>query len=188
MCGANKKNEAQSLDQSLSLGKTLKNLLSASALELSPLAFSPSAFWGEEKFPGQKYFHWEPSQYKNSPTYIWCPVLSLLNRPCSLKGFRNLLNLPFSDIMRKSMRPAFRNAYESRIIQQECAVISRNETARTCLSIQDQRFFTDKPMFIYWPEPSIFCISKDKHQDFGRGLLCNCERYSRSAGGLFHFY
>lgn len=47
------------------------------------------------------------------------------------------------------MRPAFRNAYESRIIQQECAVISRNETARTCLSIQDQRFFTDKPMFIY---------------------------------------
>lgn len=47
------------------------------------------------------------------------------------------------------MHPAFRNACESRISQQECAVISRNETARTCLSIQDQRLFTDKTVFIY---------------------------------------
>lgn len=136
-------------------------------------------FWGEEKFPGQKYFRWELSQYKNSPAYIWCPVLSLLNRPCSLKGFRNLLNLPFPDIMRKSMCLAFRNACESRIIQQECAVISGNEMARTCSSTQNQRWFTDKTMLNYCPGPSIFCVFKNKLRHFGRGSFCSCEWYSR---------
>lgn len=119
------------------------------ALGLSLLSSSPGAFRGEEKFPGQKYFHRELSQYKNSPTYPGCPVLSLQNRPCSLKGFRNVLNLPFPDIMRKSMCLAFRNACEFRIIQQECAVISRNEAARTCFPTQNQRSFADKTMLIY---------------------------------------
>lgn len=58
------------------------------------------------------------------------------------KEFRNLLNLPFGNIMRESVCLAFRNAGGFRAIQ-ESARISRNEIARICSSPRYLRWFPD---------------------------------------------
>ena len=91
--------------------------------------------------------------------------------PLSLEGFRNLLDLPFPDIMRKSMHLVIQTAYKSRVIQQESAMIRRNETPRTYSSLRIRDHLQIKPSYLL-NGPSVV-VYVETNQHFVKGSSCN---------------
>ena len=97
--------------------------------------------------------------------------------PLSLEGFRNLLNLPFPDTMRKSMHLVIQAACESRVIQQESAMIRRNETPRTYSSLRIRDRLQIKSSYLL-SGTHCSCVCRNKLQHFVKGSSCNGKRWS----------
>ena len=97
-------------------------------------------------------------------------------KPLSLEAFRNWLNLPFPDTMRKSMHLVIQAACKSRVIQRESAVIRRNETPRTYSPLRIRDHLQIKPSYLSGTHCS--CVCRNKLQHFVKGSSCNGKRSS----------